>query len=73
MTVEESGPLLNFLFEHMQKHQFTCRFRWQPGATMIWDNRFTLHFPINDVCEHRVMLRSGTVESFERATNGNAL
>ncbi len=62
MTVEESAPLLNYLFDHMQNHQFTCRFRWQSGGVIMWDNRFTLHYPINDFSgKIRRMIRTTTL------------
>ena len=48
MTEAESAPLLNFLFDHQTKPEFTCRFRWTAGALALWDNRCTLHNPIND-------------------------
>ena len=48
MTVEESAPLLEFLFRHQVQPEFTCRFRWHPGAIAFWDNRCTFHLPIND-------------------------
>jgi taurine dioxygenase len=48
MTEEESAPLLQFLFAHQKKEEFTCRFRWQVGSIALWDNRCTHHFPIND-------------------------
>lgn len=48
MTVEESAPLLGFLFDHQIRPEFTCRFQWSAGALAIWDNRCTLHNPIND-------------------------
>ncbi len=48
MTVEESAPLLGFLFEHQVRPEFTCRFRWTAGALALWDNRCTLHNPVND-------------------------
>ena len=47
-TEEESRPLLDFLFEHQIKPEFTCRFRWQEGSLALWDNRCTLHIPVND-------------------------
>lgn len=63
MTVAESAPLLEQLFAHLEKHEFTCRFRWQPGDVLIWDNRFTLHFPINDFSGHRrLMIRTSCLE-----------
>ena len=62
MNVEESAPLLNYLFDHMQNHQFTCRFRWRAGGVIMWDNRFTLHYPINDFSgERRRMIRTTTL------------
>lgn len=47
-TEEESAPLLNYLFRHQSRAEFTCRFVWQPGSLALWDNRCTQHNPIND-------------------------
>lgn len=69
MTEAESAPLLAFLFDHQERHEFTCRFRWRPGDVLIWDNRFTLHYPINDFTgaaalqTRRRMIRTSTMES----------
>ena len=58
MTEAESAPLLEFLFAHQIRPEFTCRFRWQPGSVALWDNRCTLHNPINDYHGHtRLMHR----------------
>ncbi|MBV8840117.1 MAG: TauD/TfdA family dioxygenase [Alphaproteobacteria bacterium] len=48
MTVEESAPLLNYLFQHVTRPEFTCRFRWEVGSIAMWDNRCTQHNPVND-------------------------
>ncbi len=48
MTEAESTPLLDFLFAHLSRPEFTCRFRWQPGSLALWDNRCAQHNPIND-------------------------
>ena len=47
-TEEESQPLLDYLFQHQVRPEFTCRFRWQRGSLALWDNRCTLHNPVND-------------------------
>ena len=63
MTAEESAPLLNYLFDHMEEHKFTCRFEWSLGDVLIWDNRFTLHYPINDFSgQLRRMIRTSALE-----------
>ncbi|MGH6629205.1 MAG: TauD/TfdA dioxygenase family protein [Burkholderiales bacterium] len=57
-TEEESAPLLNFLYQHQTRPEFTCRFSWQPGSIALWDNRCAQHNPVNDYHGHRrVMLR----------------
>ncbi len=48
MTDEESAPLLSFLYSHCARPEFTCRFRWTPGAVALWDNRCTQHLAMND-------------------------
>ena len=48
MSDEESAPLLQFLFQHQVKPEFTCRFAWEPNAIAFWDNRSVQHNPVND-------------------------
>lgn len=58
MTEQESKPLLDYLFAHLCRPEFTCRFRWEPGSIAFWDNRAVQHNPINDYHGHkRVMHR----------------
>jgi taurine dioxygenase len=58
MTEEESAPLLEFLFHHQIRPEFTCRFRWTAGSLAIWDNRCAQHYAINDYAgQRRVMQR----------------
>lgn len=60
MTVEESRPLLQFLFDHAVRPEFTCRLRWTPGTLAIWDNRCLLHLAINDYDGTRRLLHRTT-------------
>ena len=53
MTEEESAPLLEYLFRHQVKPEFTCRFQWRVGSLAFWDNRCTQHNPVNDYHGHR--------------------
>jgi taurine dioxygenase len=48
MTEAESAPILDFLFAHQTRPEFTCRFRWEGGSLALWDNRCAQHNPIND-------------------------
>ncbi len=50
------GEVLRRLHAHAVRPEFTCRFRWTPGAVAIWDNRATLHYAINDYDGHRRLL-----------------
>jgi taurine dioxygenase len=47
-TEKESLPLLQFLWDHQTKPEFTCRFQWRTGSLAFWDNRCAMHNPIND-------------------------
>ena len=48
MTVEESAPLLHYLYDHCSRPEFTCRFRWQTHSVAFWDNRCVQHLAIHD-------------------------
>jgi taurine dioxygenase len=61
MTEAESRPLLDYLFEHCIRPEFTCRFRWAPGSLAIWDNRCTLHYAVNDYDGQRRLMHRTTI------------
>ncbi len=48
MSEDESKPLLDYLFAHQARPEFTCRFTWQPASIALWDNRCAQHNPVND-------------------------
>ena len=54
----ESDAVLRFLFEHLETPELSCRFAWRPDSIAFWDNRATLHRPVNDFFPaHRRMER----------------
>ena len=48
MTVSESTALLEYLERHASRHEFLCRFRWEPRSVALWDNRCTMHNALRD-------------------------
>ena len=60
---DESDHILNHIFKHQERLDFTCRFKWTENAVAIWDNRSTLHqgltdfFPGRGLGHERVMDR----------------
>src|SRR3984885_367204 len=45
---EESRAILQFIYAHASRLEFTCRVRWQPNMVLVWDNRCTYHSAIGD-------------------------
>ena len=59
---QESAPLLDYLFRHQVRPEFTCRFHWEPGSLAFWDNRCAQHIPVNDYHGHRRVMHRVTLE-----------
>ena len=49
---DESEAVLAFLFRHVQRTEFQCRFRWAAHSIAFWDNRCTQHMAIWDYFPH---------------------
>ena len=60
-TAQESEPLLQYLYRHASKPEFTCRFQWSEGAIAFWDNRSTWHYALNDYHGNRRLMHRITV------------
>lgn len=61
MTEEESAPILNYLFKHQTRPEFTCQLHWEVGTLAVWENRITQHNPINDYHGYRRLLHRITL------------
>ncbi|MBL0421797.1 TauD/TfdA family dioxygenase [Ramlibacter sp. AW1] len=44
----ESDAILAFLYRHIGRDEWSCRFRWQPHSIAFWDNRCAQHKAIWD-------------------------
>jgi len=49
LSRRESNHILAMLYEHLQRQEFTVRFRWEPGSIAFWDNRATAHIVPTDI------------------------
>ncbi len=61
MSVQESAPILDYLFQHQVRPEFTCRFNWRAGSMAFWDNRCALHNPVNDYHGYRRVMHRITL------------
>ena len=57
MHPDESDALKTFLFQHVAKPEFQCRFHWRPGSIAIFDNLSTIHRRVDDTEGARIMHR----------------
>ncbi|WP_018150108.1 taurine dioxygenase [Leeia oryzae] len=57
----ESRAILQFLYQHVAKANFTVRWRWQPNDVVFWDNRITQHIAVDDYLPHRRIMHRATI------------
>lgn len=65
MTIEESLPLIGYLYEHSTQPDNVYRHRWTAGDIVMWDNRCTMHYAIHDYGDetrslHRITIAGDT-------------
>jgi alpha-ketoglutarate-dependent sulfate ester dioxygenase len=49
VTPRESQAILELLWEHVTRPEFTVRFKWEAGSIAFWDNRATAHLAPTDI------------------------
>jgi taurine dioxygenase len=49
LTPRESQQIMELLWEHAVRPEFTVRFRWERGSIAFWDNRATAHLAPSDI------------------------
>lgn len=52
LPAAESDAILQFLFAHIERPEFQCRFQWRQHSIAFWDNRCTQHHAIWDYWPH---------------------
>lgn len=68
LSETESRVLLDYLYEHSVQPEFTCRHTWTEGDLVMWDNRCTQHYAINDYGRNlRIMHRATALGSRPQA------
>jgi taurine dioxygenase len=48
LSEAESEAILKFLFAHVTRAEFQCRFKWQRNSIAFWDNRAVQHYAVWD-------------------------
>ena len=61
LSALESQALLNLLFQHSAKPEFTVRWSWQLGDVAFWDNRITQHYAVADYLPVRRIMHRATI------------
>jgi taurine dioxygenase len=62
MSVDDSGPLIRYFQDIATKAEFTCRFSWTKGGLLLWDNRVTYHYALNDYFGYDRIMRRVQIE-----------
>jgi taurine dioxygenase len=53
LSAAESARLLTMLFDLINRPEHHVRLRWEPNTLVIWDNRGTQHYAVDDYLPHR--------------------
>lgn len=58
---QEGKALLDFLFAHQARPDFSVRWRWTSGDIAFWDNRSTSHYAVDDYRPARRIMHRATI------------
>ena len=70
MSRVESDGLLQMLYAHMTQPAFVLRHRWRVGDVVIWDNRATMHYAVDDYGSSERRMRRVTIRGAAAAGPG---
>ena len=70
-SVEESEPLLTYLYDFVTQPVFTARVAWEPGMLAIWDNRLVQHYATADYSGYSRLMHRITIEGVQLESFGN--
>ncbi|WP_152226344.1 taurine dioxygenase [Pseudomonas sp. SCB32] len=57
----ESRAILDLLFAHFARPEFTVRWRWKESDVAFWDNRVTQHYAVDDYRPQRRVMHRATI------------
>ncbi|PPR62790.1 MAG: (R)-phenoxypropionate/alpha-ketoglutarate-dioxygenase [Alphaproteobacteria bacterium MarineAlpha4_Bin2] len=66
MTIEESQPILNYIYARATRHENIYRHTWRKGDVLMWDNRCTMHYAVRDYDENMPRYLHRTTAAGER-------
>ena len=72
LSAPESQRLLTYLFDLINRPDYHMRIRWQPGMTVLWDNRGTQHYAVGDYLPHRRVMHRVAVVTDRRSPSPGA-
>ncbi|WP_068619827.1 TauD/TfdA dioxygenase family protein [Paenibacillus tuaregi] len=62
LSANDSAQLISLLQSHITKLENTVRWRWSAGDVVVWDNRATQHYAVNDYGDQHRVVRRVTID-----------